>query len=216
MDYGLAPGISFARVGDQPIFLDRARDRYFGLKPDVAKGFLALSSGDQAAAGAINSLLRRGIIVSEVSDARLEPFVWMAVNSSLLEDGHRPRATPTGMASVALAMQRARRSLKTLRLDDNLRRLAARKAALSSEDTEAIEAAAGEFLACRRFIPLRPVCLLDSIGLLEFLAMRRCTADLVLAVGVKPFNAHCWVQHGEQALNERMLRVAGLTPILVG
>lgn len=120
------------------------------------------------------------------------------------------------MAAVSLAMLRARRSLSFLKLDDNLRRLAVRKAALSSEDTDAIEAAAGEFMACRRYIPLRPVCLLDSIGLLEFLAMRRCTADLVLAVGIRPFNAHCWVQHGEQALNERMLRVAGLTPILVG
>ena len=40
-------------------------------------------------------------------------------------------------------------------------------------------------------------------------------ADVVLAVKLGPFAAHCWTQIGDQVLNDTPEEVARFTPILV-
>lgn len=214
MEYGLTQGISFALPGDQPIFLDRNKGRYFGLKPALARAFLALATGDrEVSVDTVASLERRGVITSGTPAGGIVPFSWRPLRSSLMETDLARTASPGGVAATTLAMIRARKNLRELSFNDNLSRLAERKPHLAVRDAGVLAAASAEFIACRRYVPLRPVCLLDSIGLLEFLAARQCAADLVVGVGAKPFAAHCWVQQGEQALNETLLRVAGLAPI---
>lgn len=71
------------------------------------------------------------------------------------------------------------------------------------------------FELCRRTIPVSRICLLDSLALIDFLARHRHFPELVVGVTLFPFAAHCWVQSGEWALNEKTDLAASFTPILV-
>jgi hypothetical protein len=75
--------------------------------------------------------------------------------------------------------------------------------------------AATAFCAARRWVPIRPICLLDSLALLQFLGRRRLPADLVFGVKLNPFSAHCWVQAGDVILNDHVEFAQRHTQILV-
>jgi hypothetical protein len=65
------------------------------------------------------------------------------------------------------------------------------------------------------FYTLRSACLLDSLTLLHFLAAEDIHPEWVFGVKTEPFDAHCWVQHGEAVLNDVPDRVRQYSPILV-
>lgn len=73
-------------------------------------------------------------------------------------------------------------------------------------------------LVFRRIRPLfyraRDNCLLDSLVLVAFLAKYSVFPHVVLAVAIGPFAAHCWVQHADLVLNDRLERVTKYTPIM--
>lgn len=57
----------------------------------------------------------------------------------------------------------------------------------------------------RRLRPLYPrdfLCLFDSLSLIEFLAKYRCYPNMIFAVRLDPWYAHCWVQYEDLALNQ--------------
>lgn len=85
----------------------------------------------------------------------------------------------------------------------------------ASRDVEALRSATLDFLAARRFLPIQPRCLLDSVALLDFLSRRGLDADLVFGVIPRPFSAHCWLQVGAVALNDELDNLVGRAPILV-
>lgn len=58
-------------------------------------------------------------------------------------------------------------------------------------------------------------CLPRSIALTLCLARHDCRANVVLGVKLAPFAAHCWVQVGNQVLNDEVEEVLRYTPILV-
>jgi Transglutaminase-like superfamily len=57
-------------------------------------------------------------------------------------------------------------------------------------------------------------CLPRSIALALCLAARRVRAHVVIGVRIEPFGAHCWVQAGNEVLNESVEEVLLYTPIL--
>ena len=65
------------------------------------------------------------------------------------------------------------------------------------------------------FYTLRSACLLDSLTLLHFLGAEGIHPEWVFGVKTEPFDAHCWVQHGEVVLNDVPDRVRQYSPILV-
>jgi len=75
--------------------------------------------------------------------------------------------------------------------------------------------ASRQFIDARRFVPIEPSCLLDSLSLLRFLARRGLPADIVLGVTAKPFAAHCWAQAGDLVLNETLSGAQAYAPIKV-
>lgn len=57
-------------------------------------------------------------------------------------------------------------------------------------------------------------CLPRSIALVLCLAARHVRAHIVIGVRIAPFGAHCWVQAGNEVLNESVEEVLLYTPIL--
>lgn len=69
-----------------------------------------------------------------------------------------------------------------------------------------------------QMLPLAPFqgeCLFRSFVLLAFLRAAGRDADWVFGVRTYPFEAHCWLQAGDMALDDAAERVCGFTPILV-
>lgn len=58
-------------------------------------------------------------------------------------------------------------------------------------------------------------CLPRSIALGLCLARRQFRAHIVLAVKLAPFAAHCWLQTGDEVLNDEVEEVLRYSPILV-
>jgi hypothetical protein len=50
--------------------------------------------------------------------------------------------------------------------------------------------------------------------MLDFLDRRGARASIVFGVTGTPFKAHCWVQLGDQLLNDSLDNVTPFTPIL--
>jgi hypothetical protein len=69
-----------------------------------------------------------------------------------------------------------------------------------------------------RLRPLFPhdfLCLFDSLSLIEFLAHYNCYPDMVFAVRLDPWSAHCWVQYHGIALNEDVDEARSYLPIMI-
>jgi hypothetical protein len=58
-------------------------------------------------------------------------------------------------------------------------------------------------------------CLFYSLALLDFLALHGLYPKLVFGVCMRPFQAHCWVQHEDTVLGDTLERVSQFTPIMV-
>ena len=57
-------------------------------------------------------------------------------------------------------------------------------------------------------------CLYDSLVLERFLLAHRIPSTLIVAVGTRPFGAHCWVQYDGLVLNDSASHVREFTPLV--
>jgi hypothetical protein len=89
------------------------------------------------------------------------------------------------------------------------------KAPPEASDEHSLLAAAMSFMQARPLVPIEPICLLDAIAMVRFLAARGMHARLVFGVTGTPFAAHCWAQAGRLALNDTIGRITAHTPIRV-
>jgi hypothetical protein len=89
------------------------------------------------------------------------------------------------------------------------------KAPPEASDEQSLLAAAMSFMQARPLVPIEPICLLDAIAMVRFLAERGMYARLVFGVTGTPFAAHCWAQAGRLALNDTIGRITAHTPIRI-
>jgi hypothetical protein len=71
------------------------------------------------------------------------------------------------------------------------------------------------FHAWTPFLPAPGKCLIRSFLLLRLLRQEGHDAQWVFGVRTWPFRAHCWLQHGEVALDDHLERLVAFHPILV-
>jgi hypothetical protein len=71
-----------------------------------------------------------------------------------------------------------------------------------------------KFQKLRPLYPRSYLCLFDSLALLNFLAPYGAFPNWVYGVKLKPFAAHCWVQHAGLVVNDVVERVRDYTPIM--
>lgn len=218
MDLVLREGISCCEVGGRFVFLDLDRNRYFALPADAERSFRRLLAREALAhedRERLAGLLDNGLLAPAGNGARLELCAPPpAPKSSLLEEAAPSR--PAALAHALYRMAVGAVAFKLRPLPSIVGRLKRRKAELEldREDAALLEVAAAFNRSGLIAAPLDQ-CLPRSIAVAHALLDRNIAPLLVIGVRLRPFGAHCWVQHGSTVVNETVDNVRNFTPILV-
>lgn len=200
---------------DGAVILDVENDRYFRLPSHLEQTFAAALAGRPVDHDAADRLVALGVLEISGHAEPARPRAAIRVADSIVDSATHGRAQLPNVAAATGSLLRSRKKLKR-GLAKALAAIAANPARSgASRDPVSLRRAALAYLAARRFIPVQPVCLLDSVSMLDFLNRRGLDADLVFGVIVRPFSAHCWLQVGDLALNDEFDNLVGRAPILV-
>lgn len=214
----LRKGLSFCITSGEPVFLDTLADRYFCLAADEQAAFLALlrDPADTVAHRAIADIGLLDPAIGSGNAATLTPAQSVGIAASLL-DAPVSRTDVTTFARAGMRRARTAVALRRSGLGAILGDFAARKRRISRSvrqvDEIATIAQGHERLAL--ITASLDQCLPRSLALAHHLVDHGHCADLVLAVHLRPFKAHCWVQIGDLLVNDRCDTVSPFTPILV-
>ena len=204
-------------VDGQHIFLDLVRDRYFGLPPAQNAAFAALAEGrgEGMAASGLEPLIRAGVVIQAPEGKPIASTAHAPPETSLAEAAGPGRAARLiDVAEVMMLVLGARRTVRRKALPRAFSMLAnvrAGRTGCARHRDRLVQ----RFVAARRFVPVAPNCLSDSLALRRFLARRDVAADLVIGVKLHPFGAHCWLQQGTTVLNDALGGARGFKPVLV-
>lgn len=133
----------------------------------------------------------------------------------LEENEHRSSAAATIAASLHITSIRAQLRLRSLAgIFARLRRSksAVRNWRHAPDEALAITAA---FAASARVLRSHDQCLPRSLAMAHAFIRAGLRADLFLAVRLRPFAAHCWVEHDGLIANDRAAHVDSYQPILI-
>lgn len=217
MTLGLRPGISFCEVEGRYLFLDLWADRYFGLADAAERAFRSLvGSAAEHDEHTIQQLHMSGLLI-ETADQHPLPCPPVPMPTASLLDADHLRSSFAERASAFTALIRTKSRLKRRGLGTAIDRLRCRKvgiAPIAAPHNRICELAAA-FDTTARLMRSHDQCLVRSIAIADCLASRTISADLVIAVRIRPFAAHCWVQIGSRLVNDQQDQVASYTPILV-
>lgn len=220
MGFELRKGISFCEVSDRLLFLDIVADRYFCLRPDAEHAFRSLLHGealDAASQVNLNGIVQSGVL-SEVTGYGIPHAFRIHRQASFsLLDARDARIRPTAVIGAVTAILAARLSLHWRQLHPILRSIDLRRTdwpRSNAVDLDEIQEAATAFETTSRFLRSHDKCLSRSIALARYLAVRGLPADLVIAVRLRPFAAHAWVQSGQWLVNDRIDTIRSYTPIM--
>jgi hypothetical protein len=222
MCFALNDNVSFCWVGGRRIFLDLAQDRYFALGASSEAAFDHLTAGkelSQSDERSIDELVRRGILRRDSVLVRPEISERAASPSGSVRDmpGYAPR--PHGISSVMMDLAAAALSLRMRGLRHAVGDVQRRKAVISGDppgaDQRSIQTIAAAFHWSGIITPSRDKCLPRSLALMRHALRQGHRPDLVFAVMVRPFKAHCWVQQDGLVVNDDFDNVRAFTPILV-
>lgn len=206
-------GLSFCRVADRFVFLDLPRDRYFCLSPEADRAFGEVVAGSSPTG---RSLIPTSILRTACrGDPPITPVAILRPRLSLLDQGgSAPMTAVSGMLARRLA---CRTWLRILPLAAILRRLERLKAQIpaSSAPPEVVERVATSYRRAALIASPHDLCLADSIAVAGALYAAGVRCDLVMAVKLRPFQAHCWVQVGDTVVNDDLDAVRLFTPILI-
>ncbi|MFC5526773.1 lasso peptide biosynthesis B2 protein [Rhodanobacter ginsengisoli] len=227
MCYQLREDLSFCDVDGHLIFLDVAQDRYFRLAGHLEKAMRCFQAHQGVASTLLADLSAARILV-EVPGVEAHSTIAniLLPSRSAIE---QPTATAGDRLSVAHVAEvvatvwSTRRQLKARTLKTNLdeacayrdRNAGAIEAATTADCEADLLQANWQFVRARRYVPIEPTCLLDSLSLLRFLSRRGLPANIVFGVTPEPFAAHCWVQAGGVVLNETLSDAHAHTPIRI-
>lgn len=207
--------IRFCEIGNRRIFLDLKADRYFSLPPDADAAISAMCEGAAVEISSeLASLLDAGLLTRSPGRV-IAPTEHPEPTISLVEEASvSGNLSVSTLVEVSLLVLRARRAVRKKRLPSLLAPSGPGQSEARSSP-EARDRAVGDFIQCRRAVPIAPNCLYDSLALRRFLERRSVAADLVIGAKVHPFAAHCWVQDGTIVLNDTLAAARGFAPILV-
>jgi hypothetical protein len=199
------------------VFLDLAGDRYFRLPPAEEATFAALAEGrtEEISPPRLDPLLRAGVVVHSPGGKPIAATAHPHPDASLAEGAGPPLpGRLMDVAEVAALVLAARRTVKRKALPkafSSFRNDHAGRARRGRDRDRLV----GRFASARRFVPVGPNCLYDSLALRRFLCRRDVAADLVIGVKLHPFGAHCWLQDGTTVLNDALGGALGFKPVLV-
>jgi len=234
--YGLASHVFVCRDEEYVVVLDLRQDRYFTL--DAAKsaalgieipGWPALAPHGDSPATAVDAvaapLQRRGWLLESPRDSKdATPVRIQAPEAELVEGADfsqaRVKIGPGLLFSFVAASVFAKLALRFWRFERVVKRVARRRARCAGAggplDMERAQQLIAAFGCMRVFLfSSRDECLHDSLTVVEFLARYGLYPSWVFGVRARPFQAHCWVQHGGMVFNDSVEQVSAYVPIMV-
>lgn len=235
--YGLARHVFVCADEEYVVVLDVKQDRYFTLEAartaalgPLIPGWPAPPAGGSPGDGpeltadeAAAPLLRQGWLLElPATSKEATPVRLTSPQTELLGDAATasPGIGARAVLNFVFAAAFAKLSLRFLRFERSIRRVAERRAAHPGADGSLDIARARQlvdiFGRLRAFLfSHREECLHDSLALLEFLARYEVLPLWVFGVRARPFVAHCWVQFEDIVFNDTVEHVASYTPIMV-
>lgn len=221
MGFTNAPGISFCWVGDDPIFLDLARDRYLALSRDAGQALRRITDGVAAAEGDdghVGRLVDRDLLVETSGDDVPHACRSLPEATRSLIDADAAGAVTRRWSALADVMT-ARTSLAIFGLARTLERVRRRKRAVPTSTTVDDEGLgtqlARSFRDADATLGSLDLCVPRSVAMALRAARLGYRCDLVIGVKLRPFAAHCWVQRDHLLVNEQTDVARQFIPILV-
>lgn len=217
--FTIAPGVGYARFADRTIILDINVDRYWQL---------------DARAGVLLDRIRDGEPDTDTHDPMrirlgrlglIQPMIDGACPANRHETveprrslSERPAAEPERLGpallgEIAYDAVAVRIALRLAPLSQTIARI--RKPKRQAMGQHSLEHIADLFERGMRLLPIKRICLADSLALLRFAARRGFAPALVFAVEAYPFQAHCWVQQEDLVLNDVLADIIRFRPVLV-
>lgn len=219
------------------ILMDLERDKYVAVMPAQrlapwVRGWPvgeppateSPSDADGSADALVSQLLAHGMLVTDPHVGKpAVPVTTARPQRSLVEFDldARPKANALQLWRFGGSCLQAQLSLKLRPIQSIVEAIRERKVRREAAEPPAadpvrLRSLVTSFARLRPlFYTLRSACLLDSLTLLHFLGAEGIHPDWVFGVKTDPFDAHCWVQHGEVLLNDIPDRVRQYSPILV-
>ncbi len=205
-------GVHFCLLGERSIFLDVARDRYFGASPETTRALIRAIDGtsilgsDEAK---LQPLLNEGLLCVTLHPARpLAETLAVTAVRDLIGEG----AAPLGLTCLAIVLQlRAQHELRRRGLGTVIGKLMHIQ---PGTRFRAIEQVAAAHRASDLIISPHQRCLMKAVGLFDLLVRSGHRPDFIMGVRDYPFTAHAWIQLGDMVIGDRRERVARYRPIL--
>jgi hypothetical protein len=196
--------LAFCEIDGTLIFLDIANDRYFRL-PDIRND------------AALLEIDRGGLQRWHQPQTFPKPSDWTVAGraSDAIDSG------PFRIADVARALWMQRRAERRLARRGFAAFLAEARQAAESRPARCALSSAMARRTIRAFEQARLLrtaadrCLPRSVALMLCLAACSVRTHIVIGVTLAPFAAHCWVQAGDEVLNDSVEETARYTPILI-
>lgn len=210
--------VGYGLVGDRPVFLDLARDRYLALPPPVEHAFRHLCAQDEPVlpeGTERDLLLGTGLFrTGSLLGRGLKPATVQGCSASLLDETARPRAGLRAVLAASASVGRAHKQLASRPLREIADAIRENRFAARPDYTSAgIEEAARLFMAARALVPVERCCLLDCLAMLDWLGEDARPAMLVFGVREDPFTAHCWLQTESLLLTDTADALGAFTPV---
>lgn len=214
MAYMLRDGVSFCTAANRHFFLDRDADRYFALGEKDQHLFSALLDMDPATQEQISLSPALALFLRQGEGKPLQPFA-IEVQAAVGTEAWPP-ARPSRLLiwKAALSFLHVKFRLKRHAVGHLLAQLARSKPlpGLAPRADEPLNRLAVAFDRLRAWTG-EDQCLAMSLGYARIAYRLGYPVDIIFGIAPRPFSAHCWVQLGDRALNDRLSRVEVFTPV---
>lgn len=214
MGWTLAPGVGFCVAGSDLIFLDVTRDRYFMLRGERRAAFERLCAREPNDSEAMANLVETGLFARGDEATAIAPLD-VEVPTADLTSAPVPRTRLASITGAARSLLWARKAVLPGRLAASLDTLtAAKRAATGQSDDIRLAALASDYGEARRWVPIPPRCLVDSLALYRLSLRRGFAPSLIFGVRSNPFAAHCWLQSRSAVLTGTAEEAHNYRPVL--
>jgi hypothetical protein len=216
MYWRLSPSVTACLAADRILFLDLVRDRYLTLPKVLTADFLSWtrSPADLAPQSLHEILAELGVEAGPAQDAGFPAQVLLPKASPIESRCHPAVQVRTAdLLTVWRAVASAAHDVKSRPLAEVLARRPGRRDPAAGPAPDLARRVA-IFRSVRPWIPVRRICLHDCLAMLDWLGRESAGVSLVLGVSVYPFAAHCWLQAGDQVLDDHPESPSRFQPIL--
>jgi len=219
--------------GGHLVFLDIERDQYLCLDLETTAILLPYLRGRSflfndfqppesatlaSISGTLAQLEQRNLIVSTPFDQATPSVEQIAVPTRSISGatGNKDQRTAAGACAFILAITRSTVVFRWRTFAKTVAHVTHRRESAAAPRADVgLETLVQRFASYRSRFGKTDACLFNSVALLDFLALHGLHPKLVFGVSMRPFQAHCWVQHEDIVLGDTLERVSQFTPIMV-